>query len=153
MIASGLPDDCVLQSTGNTGDRMLWLQPVVAEHVGPVVPHVVDVRNPQYAGERGPEEARLLMGVHDVVAAPAAHGLLQGSDGDRSVEEKLAERWSDRYGVDAGHVGSEIAEAGDFAVLPDRIGHEIDLVPQSAERQRPVEDADRGAAWRVHGMG
>ena len=139
MMASDCRMTVFSSSAGDSGDRMLRAQSVVAEDVGPVVSHVIDVRNAQHPGQRRSEQPRLFMGVHDVVVSPAAQRLLQGSEGDCGVEDELAERWPDRYRLDAGNLGSDIAEAGDLAVLSDGIRHEIDFVSECAEGEQRLK--------------
>ncbi len=68
---------------------------------------------------------------------------------DRSITATLSElaaRRPDGHRADARHGGPEVAQPGHRAILADRIGDQIDLVAQGAQRQAAVEDADRRAA-------
>jgi hypothetical protein len=148
----GAPDHGILERGGNDGEGIPGTEAVVPEHVGPVVPHVIDVRYSTESGQCGPEQSRFFVGVHDVVVSATANGLFQGPDSRRPVEDKFGERGSDGDLLDARHGGPQVAEAFHRQVLAHRVGHQVDFVPEGTQGLAPVEDTDRRPAGGVDRM-
>jgi hypothetical protein len=89
--------------------------------------------------------------VHGVVAAAAARrSTLQASrtsSGSFASDGPIATRWTN------GDADCETRAAGHRHVATERIGDQIDLVPELGERTDPVEFAERSSAGLEERLG
>ena len=107
--------------------------------------HVVQVRDAEQRRQHDADEAAFLVRVDRVV--PAGERAAQRRERQQRIERQLGERGTDLHLADERRPQrSEHAQARHHDVLPERIGDEIDLVPEIGERADAVELAERRAA-------
>ena len=107
--------------------------------------HVVDVRDTQQRRQRGADQPSLFVGVDRVVAAgqhPAQHGERQ-----QRVERNLGQRGPHVHPAHKRRPqAAEDAQSGQGHVCAERVGDEIDLVPERRQRADTMKLAEGSAA-------
>ncbi|RMF57955.1 MAG: hypothetical protein D6743_18260 [Calditrichaeota bacterium] len=93
--------------------------------------HVVQMAIP-FAMPPGTHQAGLFMGMDEIIGILLKE--LSGESEDTDVKGDFGKGWTDFYAVDAGGAGSPVdADTWNIHVFAERIGHEIDGMPEFAE--------------------
>ncbi len=106
--------------------------------------HVVEMRHPEHRRQDQPDGGALFVRMHRVVAR--AGDATQRRDRQRHVERHLGERRPDADIRDERRSqAAKDAQARHRHVVAERVGHQIDRVPEFDERADAVVFAERGA--------